>query len=442
MLPTSSKRFNSREKSVPSRRNFRAYSEYWRNTERKKILSISNHTCFPVTAGGHQRIFNINSELMNFGFSILQFSEAVRKGEMTKLRSLDFDIAADFFELHHFRPFFQAANVSLERKHLPPLFFSRYSGRAWSNRRLKRHIPEADILIVEHPWLFPAPRTETGTGVGNRIPVVQNSHNIEYDLFDQMLDTRQLRRHLGEIFAAEKRAFESASANLVCSELDRQRAIELYGIDESNIHVIPNGVTVPARRQVDGSAQSRLRRQHGIRDISTLLFVGSAHPPNVAGMRKLLSLFDNSAQQDFQLLVLGDAASSLPPALADWVVPIGRVESLDDYFQMADIALNPVLEGGGTNIKMLDYMAQSMPIISTPMGARGLGMTAGVEAEIVEIDAFPVAIRALIANQERQIELAAAAWALAQQRFSWQPIAARMAAILDPLIHPSGVVPQ
>jgi len=423
---------------VPGRRSFKAYSEYWRNTERKRILSVSNHTCFPVSAGGHQRIFNINSELMRFGFSILQFSEAVRKSEMTKLRSLGFDIAADFFELHHFIPFFQAANVSLERKHLPPLFFSRHSERAWSNHRLKRHIPAADILIIEHPWLFPAPET----GVGNRIPVVQNSHNIEYDLFDQMLDTRRLRRHLTEIFAAEKRAFQSASANLVCSELDRQRAIELYDADENNIHVIPNGVTVPARRQLDRSGQSRLRKQHGIRDIPTLLFVGSAHPPNVAGMRKLLSLFDNSAQQDFQLLVLGDAASSLPPALADWVVPIGRVEALDDWFQMADIALNPVLEGGGTNIKMLDYMAQSTPIISTPMGARGLGMTAGVEAEIVEIQAFPATIRALLPDHERQRELAERAWALAQQQFSWHPIAARMAGILDHLIQPSDANPQ
>jgi len=423
---------------VPGSRNFKAYSEYWRNTERKRILSVSNHTCFPVTAGGHQRIFNINNELLSFGFSILQFSEAVRKSEMAKLRSLDFDIAPDFFELHHFSAFFQAANVSLERKHLPPLYFSRHSGLAWSNRRLKRHLPSADILIVEHPWLFPGPTT----GIGAHIPVVQNSHNIEYDLFDQMLDTRRLRRHLPEIFAAEKLAFESASANLVCSELDRQRAIELYDADENNIHVIPNGVTVPARRQVDRTAQSRLRKQHGIRDIPTLLFVGSAHPPNVAGMRKLLSLFDKPAKENFQLLVLGDAASSLPSALGDWVVAVGRVEALDDYFLMADVALNPVMEGGGTNIKMLDYMAQTMPIISTPIGARGLGMTAGVDAEIVEIDAFPATIRALLADHERQRELADKAWTLAHQQFSWQPIAAKMAGILDQLIQPSGAEQQ
>jgi glycosyltransferase involved in cell wall biosynthesis len=154
-------------------------------------------------------------------------------------------------------------------------------------------------------------------------------------------------------------------------------------------------------------------------------------------MRKLLSLFGDTAKHTFQLLVVGDAASSLPPGSDDWVVPVGRVDALDDYFQMADIAINPVMEGGGTNIKMLDYMGQTMPIVSTPIGARGLHLTAGVEAEIVEIDVFPDAIRALIAAPERQSELAKHAWKLAQLRFSWQPIAAKMAGILDQLIQPS-----
>jgi glycosyltransferase involved in cell wall biosynthesis len=47
----------------------------------------------------------------------------------------------------------------------------------------------------------------------------------------------------------------------------------------------------------------------------------------------------------------------------------------DDYeahFDLADIALNPMAIGGGTNIKLIDYMARSLPVISTPFGVRGL----------------------------------------------------------------------
>ena len=39
-----------------------------------------------------------------------------------------------------------------------------------------------------------------------------------------------------------------------------------------------------------------------------------------------------------------------------------------------DLAINPVTTGSGTNLKMLDYMAAGVPVLSTPHGARGLGL--------------------------------------------------------------------
>lgn len=411
-------------------RSLQCYSDHWRNTEKKRLLSISNHTCFPVAAGGHQRIFNLNHELLKSDFSVLQLSQAVRKSEMLKLRSIGFDIAEDFFELHHFRPFFQAANVALERKHLPPLNFLRFSGAAWQHPLIKRHAAIADAIVVEHPWLFPKQLATCCHGT----PVIQNSHNIEYDLFDQLLDTPALRKYLPEIFAGEQFAFHSATASLVCSEQDRQRAIELYGVDEHKVHVIPNGVTVPPLRLPDRARQRELRETYGIRERPTLLFVGSAHPPNVTGLGKLLDLLGEIADDELQLLVLGDVAASLPQHAGDWVIPVGRVDALEDWFHMADIAVNPIMEGAGTNVKMLDYMAQSMAIISTPVGARGLDLRASVDAEIVAIEHFPETIRALLADPQRRARIAEQAWNSAQQRFSWQPIAASMAAILDQLI--------
>ena len=38
----------------------------------------------------------------------------------------------------------------------------------------------------------------------------------------------------------------------------------------------------------------------------------------------------------------------------------------------ADVALNPMEEGSGTNLKMLEYAALGTLIISTPFGNRGL----------------------------------------------------------------------
>jgi glycosyltransferase involved in cell wall biosynthesis len=50
---------------------------------------------------------------------------------------------------------------------------------------------------------------------------------------------------------------------------------------------------------------------------------------------------------------------------------------------MADLALNPVTSGAGTNIKMLEYMAAGLPIITTVVGSRGLNLTNDEDAIIV-----------------------------------------------------------
>ena len=41
-------------------------------------------------------------------------------------------------------------------------------------------------------------------------------------------------------------------------------------------------------------------------------------------------------------------------------------------FSVVDFALNPMASGSGTNLKMFDYMAAGIPIISTEFGTRGI----------------------------------------------------------------------
>ena len=43
--------------------------------------------------------------------------------------------------------------------------------------------------------------------------------------------------------------------------------------------------------------------------------------------------------------------------------------------QSADLALNPMRTGSGTNLKIVEYFAAGIPVVSTPFGARGLEET-------------------------------------------------------------------
>ncbi len=91
---------------------------------------------------------------------------------------------------------------------------------------------------------------------------------------------------------------------------------------------------------------------------------------------------------------------------------------------VADAALNPMRFGSGTNLKMLDYALAGLPVISSPVGARGLGLTPG--AHYVEADPQELAraLRDLAAEpREESAGRAAAARAVVEERYSWTAIA-------------------
>lgn len=64
--------------------------------------------------------------------------------------------------------------------------------------------------------------------------------------------------------------------------------------------------------------------------------------------------------------------------IAPYMVPenmglFGRVSNkkMKDIIAASDIAINPVISGSGINIKMIDYMAAGLPVVTTKIGARG-----------------------------------------------------------------------
>ena len=58
---------------------------------------------------------------------------------------------------------------------------------------------------------------------------------------------------------------------------------------------------------------------------------------------------------------------------------VGRVEDMAPYLRGSDFGLNPVNEGSGVNVKMIEYISADIPILSTPIGTRGLSLADTVD---------------------------------------------------------------
>ena len=117
------------------------------------------------------------------------------------------------------------------------------------------------------------------------------------------------------------------------------------------------------------------------------------------------------------------------------VLLCGRVE--DDVknvlLAVADVAVNPMLSGGGSSLKVPDYMAARLPVITTPIGIRGYDVVDGVHAIVADPEDFPAKLAALVEDAERRRLIGANGYEYAAARLDWQRLGARYRDVIDTL---------
>src|SRR5262245_12940379 len=112
----------------------------------------------------------------------------------------------------------------------------------------------------------------------------------------------------------------------------------------------------------------------------TILFVGSGYKPNVEAL-DFIVMHLSRKMINYQFMIMGgvgdlylNSINAKKTAVPNNVKLFGTVDTSlrDIIYKAADIAINPMFSGSGTNIKMFDYMAAGLPTITTLIGARGI----------------------------------------------------------------------
>ena len=107
----------------------------------------------------------------------------------------------------------------------------------------------------------------------------------------------------------------------------------------------------------------------------------------------------------------------------------GSVDRVGPWLRAADLAVVPLVEGGGTRMKIIDCFAAGLPVISTAKGIEGIPVVDGEQALIR--DDWPAMIDAvceLATHPERARALGAAGRALAES-LDWSEIARQYQAL-------------
>lgn len=280
-----------------------------------------------------------------------------------------------------------------------------------------------DLVVLVHPYMGSALPAQP------QAPIIYESLNVETDLKRPLLlGHPAYNTLLGAVEQAEREAIQKSCQVVVVSESDLDGMGRL-GARADRLHVVPNGVTVP-QQQVDHARLAALRVELGGKMVA--VFIGSAHPPNIDAAnfirRELAPQFSQCV-----FLLIGGVCTALDGILPENVKLAGIVDeqAKNILLELADIALNPMLAGSGSNLKLADYFARALPTITSPFGARGYAIQNGQHALICETSEFSPNIRLLLSDPSRRKSLGASGLAFAKAHLDWKLHADRFRAVLE-----------
>lgn len=281
----------------------------------------------------------------------------------------------------------------------------------------------ADWLVFIHPYMVDA-----ALSLPDHIKQVYESLNYELGLKQSLLKDHPLGDELiGHVARVEKKC--CCASSLIISVSDDDHA-GLIACSQKPVCTVLNGVAVnhgPMFTKVFSGIKA-LFSGHPV-----VVFIGSGHYPNVLSARFILDDLSKELSECY-FLIVGSVCTSLGHGVKpENVILCGQVENDEKniLLKIADIGINPVMEGSGSNLKLGEYFSWDLPVVTTPFGARGYDIHDGKEAVICGLESFAKAVRHLIKDQSAARRIAKNAVCFAMNNLDWQVLAKKYSRCLE-----------
>ncbi len=201
---------------------------------------------------------------------------------------------------------------------------------------------------------------------------VYGSHNVDQRVIAAEAEAASGLRHLFARVDARKVAREEIEVwrrmplCLAVSDLD---ARTMRDAGARRVEVVPNGTDavepLPMRYREDDEP---LR----------ILFIGSgSYRPNERGIEWFVDavLPELRSRLPVRFEVVGKPPQQ--PLSDPDVTYVGTVPSVRPHYERAHVTVVPLFQGSGTRLKVVETLALGRPLVSTPIGAEGLGLVPG-----------------------------------------------------------------
>lgn len=250
-------------------------------------------------------------------------------------------------------------------------------------------------------------------------PVVQHHHKLDTVLYRSLPEGQGLgqRFDLWKLHRLEAESARRYRHHLLCSQDDASTLRERYGA--LDCAVVPSGFDPESFRTSDPPPPRAADR---------LLFLGSMnYGPNVEAVTRFVRevlprILERRPGAHFEI-VGGNPHPDVLALAGQSVTVTGRVERVQPYLERASALVVPLAIGGGTRLKIVEALALSTPVVSTSIGAQGLGLTGGRELLLADSpEAFTTAVLRVLDAPEEARRMGAAGRRAVHEHFRWEAL--------------------
>lgn len=265
-----------------------------------------------------------------------------------------------------------------------------------------RNIDYLHIYNAEEAIIFSKYIRDAGT------KIIYEAINIDHVLYSALgadkAETEQSKRQ-------QKQAMEEADFVLCRSSVDETHILDM-GISERKVSVYRGAI------DTDAIPFYERRRQH-----INIVFLGHMYyPPNENALERIVQSILPNLDRAYKFTVIGSTPDTIMSKYSDrGVVFKNGVDDLGVELKNYDIAIAPLLEGSGTRLKLLDYLASGIPTIGTTLSIEGLEESIR-QSMIIEdsIDKYTEAIQRLTRDEELYEQLARSGRQYVEKYYDWR----------------------
>lgn len=394
---------------------------------RLKVLVADTAPLYPPQWGGPRRIWhlfsNFSQESFDFTYVGMAFQGSPESRYMHKRIRDNFKEILCVFPPHYY--LWNLIERAVLRNTNLDLFLYLAMNTDWQFKYLLNS-QEADIIVCSHPWSSPCMQKKDGQFF------IYDAHNCEYFLMSKILGRHILKSLiLNQVKRIEGDACRKSDLILACSDKEKEDLVKLYKINSDKVIITTNGSDVKEATSLVKKESSRKALSLS-NDDKVVVFVGAYYKPNIDAARFIIRKIAPNIPSLKFLLIGTISKAFISEQMPSNIKFLSRVteEQLETALRAADIAINPMFSGSGINIKMLDYMAYGLPIVTTACGARGIE-TYGKQPMIVSsADNFVENLKILSSNSQLCERLSEDGRNLIVKYYDWKIISHKLQEII------------